>query len=233
MKNNYIMPALAAIVGIVVFAIIILFVVLPKNQVVYVPVNNTSTPIVSPTTTPVASTTPVVENPPEIIAGVKSTLFTSKANGFEIWYPQNSQFSPTNDIFLFATKHGVAKIMLAESLFKGTNLVEAGVGIGVDKDVAVVAKCTQPVADGREKYTGTAILGGVEFSVFEGTDGAAGHMYEYKNYRAVKNGRCYELVEAINSVDIGVYEPGTMKEFNKNYISGLLEKIVSTFGFVI
>ncbi len=227
MKNKYILSIFSAIVGVALFSTVILFAIYPKSRVVFIPANNRSVSGVSLAL--VSSTTPDIVNPPEIISGVNSILFTSSDNDFKIWYPQTATLINDNDSFIFATKHGVARIMLPEIFSKGTNLVEAGVGIGVDSDLQIIAKCNQPVVDGLEKYVKTVNLGGLDFSVFEGSDAGAGHLYEYKTYRTVKNGRCYELVEAINSTNIGVYEPGTIKEFNKNYISSILDKIVLTF----
>lgn len=228
MNNKYLSPALVAIGAIALLVVIVVFALFAKRQMASTPTNNTSTSPTSTTPTSTAGT----NNPPEIVGGVQSILYTNKDNGFEIWYPKTAQLIPSNDIFIFAVKRGIARIMLPESLFKGTNLIEAGVGIGVDDDAEARAKCTEPVENGREKYIGTATLGGAEFSVFEGSEGAAGHLYQYKNYRVVHDGLCYELVAAMNSGDIGVYEPGTTKEFDKNYISGLLGKIVNSFRFL-
>ncbi len=167
---------------------------------------------------------------PEIIAGVKSGMFKDKISGFEILYPMNSEIRNDVGNFLSVTKNAVVQIFVSSTKFDGTNLSEAVVAVGVASDTSTVAICQQ-IING-DQAQGTVKISGKDFNLFTGTDAGAGNLYEYRDYRRVENGRCYEISEVLHSGNIYNYEPGTIKEFDKSYFSGVLEKIATSFEFV-
>ena len=121
--------------------------------------------------------------------------------------------------------------ILPPTLFKKTDLFEAGVYIGVSSAPAVTAKWNVPVADSGEVARGTTTINGVTFAIFTSSEGAAGNIYEERTYRTVHKGTCLELAELLHSGEIGNYTPGTVVQFDKVKFGGYLEAIVDTFTF--
>ena len=73
------------------------------------------------------------------------------------------------------------------------------------------------------------MINGIQFSVFEAHDAAAGNRYDVTNYRTVSGGICYELQEFIHYGNIQNYEPGSIKEFDEPVVHAALDEIVHTF----
>lgn len=170
---------------------------------------------------------------PEIIPGVRSVSYENKEFGFEAWYPEGSSIKNENlEGYLKAAASGVTAfaVFLSEDLFKGMNLSEAAVLVGVSPETNAVQRCSV-LFDPSEQAGGTAFIGDNSFHVFESTGAAAGNIYESKIYRAIYNGSCYEIVELLHSENIGNYPEGAVAEFDKAKFSGILEKIVQTFSF--
>ena len=217
--KKYLLPALFSVGIVAIITLVILNFVLPKN----VSIDDKSK------STTVSSTVAVVVVP-EIIANVKSVQFEDKTNGFKIWYPENSEIKYEGGNFLYATKNAAIQIYVSSTKFTGTNLGEAVVAVGVDGSTVAVAACQQAING--DQYQGVVTISGKDFSLFVGTDAGAGNLYDYRAYRRVQNGRCYEISEVLHSGNIYNYEPGAVKEFDKPYFSGILEKIATSFEFV-
>lgn len=176
----------------------------------------------------------IPDNVPVIIPGARSILHEDKEFGFRFWYPEGSNVRKENfEGYLKATQNGVtvAAIFLDESLFKGTNLSEAAVVVGVSPDKGALANCERAV-DNQEIERGTADIRGATFHLFEATGVGAGNIYESKIYRTIMDGSCYEIVELLHSGNIGNYPQDTVKEFDKAKFTGILENIVHTFVFI-
>ena len=225
MNNKYLLPILFAVGAVALFAVIMLFVVFPRKQIVSEPINSTSTPAASTTTT-------TAENAPEIIFGVKSVLYISKNNDYKFWYPQTATIS-YNKVLA-----DVTRASLAPSMFAGTNLSEAYVDVGIDAGPteigvnivqSILDKCQQP--RDWEKNEGVVTISGKDFSMFSGNDVGAGQLYESISYRRIENEHCYEITQVLHSSRIENYEPGAVKAFDKLYFSSILEKIAKTFQF--
>ena len=219
--KKYLLPVLSA-----VFLVLVILLMIGKN---IESKNNkldssdkTSSPIL-----PTPSTTPsVVVVAPEIIPKEKSILFKDKENSFKIWYPETAIISYSEVV------NNLTRVSLATTSFFGTNLHEAYVEIGIDAnplDSNQVNKCLQP--KDWEKSQGVITIGQKEFSSFVGNDAGAGNLYESQTYRRVQDGHCYEIAEVLHSSNIGNYEPGTIKEFDKKYFSAVLDKIATSFEF--
>lgn len=180
-----------------------------------------------------ATPSPLATNLPEIISGVKSLLYENKEFGFQLQYPEGSDVKKEgSEGFLRVTQNGAvaARIFLSDSLFKGTNLNEAAVVVGVSSDNDAISKCNKAV-DTQEQDLGTTNINGVSFHAFAATGAAAGNLYESKIYRTIHNGSCYEIVDMLHSGNIGNYPAGSVKEFDKPKFSGILESITRTFIF--
>ncbi len=168
---------------------------------------------------------------PVIIPGTGSKLYDDVNFGFRIWYPEGSDLNGAAfGGYLSATRQGAVGIYLSPDLFKGTNLGEAGVFIGVDASAEAVANCDR-TAGPQEKDNGTTEIGGQQFRVFDSVGVGAGNLYEERVYRAVRRGSCYEVVELLHSGNIQNFMPGTVTEFDKARFSGILDTMARTFEF--
>ena len=114
--------------------------------------------------------------------------------------------------------------------FKGTNLGNASVSIGISKDPTIVAACSTGQAAQGEKPAGTATLGGVKFTRFTFEDAGVGNRYASTIYRATAGGNCYELVEFLHWAAIENFSPGAIKEFDRAGVEAELHTIVRSFA---
>jgi hypothetical protein len=114
--------------------------------------------------------------------------------------------------------------------FKGTNLGNASVSIGVSKAPDVVAACGKGQAAQGEKAAGNATLGGVKFSRFTFEDAGVGNRYASTIFRGMSDGYCYEIVEFLHWAAIENFSPGTVKEFDRAGVESELHAIARSFG---
>ena len=114
--------------------------------------------------------------------------------------------------------------------YKGTNFGAAGVSVNVLRDLRTREDCRK--IDTGQFPIKQSIIHGVRF--FYGTTGEGGmsHMKGGSAYRAFREGVCFELATGISSVDVGVYEPGTVKQFRATRLEKELDAVVHTFKFV-
>lgn len=148
---------------------------------------------------------------------------------FSLYRPKTSTLKTQGfGSFLPLTKAPVAAIVLPQSLFKGTNLIEAGVYIGASTSLAVVPKWDVPVAGSTEVSAGTTAINGVSFAIFTSTGNAAGNVYEEKVYRTLSHNFCLEVVELLHYGDLANYSPGSVVQFDKVKLQGYLEAMVDT-----
>jgi len=114
--------------------------------------------------------------------------------------------------------------------FKGTNLGDASLSIGVSNDPAILAACGAAKTTQGEKPAGTATLGGVKFSRFTFEDAGAGNRYSSTIYRGVVSGHCYEIVEFLHWAAIENFSPGAIKAFDRATIEAELHAIARSFA---
>lgn len=170
--------------------------------------------------------------PAEIITGVKSFLYDGQKFGFGLWYPENSKIQEKSfEGYLSVTKNPIVAVLLDQNLFKGTNLGEAVVVVGIGNDVVALGKCDQVNKDNDEQDLGAATINGISFHKFSATGVGAGNLYESIIYRTMQYDSCYEIAEVLHSGNIYNYTPGTVVEFDKAKFSAILEKIAATFAF--
>jgi hypothetical protein len=198
--------------------------------------SSSTTTTAAPTTTTAAPTTttaaPTTTTLAQIIPGVPTVSYASSKHGFSLHRPESTSLVTTGfDAYLPLTQTPVVAVVLPTSLFKGTNLTEAGVYIGASSDAAVTSQWNVPVAGSAEVAAGTTTINGASFAIFISTEPAAGNIYEERIYRTLHKGTVFELTELLHSGNIGNYTPGTVKEFDKVKFGGYLEAIVDTFVF--
>src|SRR6185436_18085032 len=82
---------------------------------------------------------------PEIISGTVSVAYQNSELGFSVMYPLSAQTESAGfDGQLSATSRPIAGFKLPSDIYRDTNLVEAGLYIGVSSDVSSVNRCSSP-----------------------------------------------------------------------------------------
>ncbi len=161
---------------------------------------------------------------PEMIAGVPSVLYEDDL--LSLYRPDTSAITNGGfEQFLPLTQSPQVAIVLPEELFDGTNLIEAGVYMGV-KAVADLPGFWEDPYGPLEEAAGNTDFAGLTWTTFTASEGAAGNTYDQRIYRTVSGDRCFEVVEFLHSGQIGAYEPGTVEEFDRAKFEGYLEAIV-------
>jgi hypothetical protein len=113
-----------------------------------------------------------------------------------------------------------------------TNLSEAYFLLGLSDDPQQVSTCTQPISlGGPETVVGEVEINGITFTRSEVQGAAAGNIYEQIYHRAAHNGVCYEITFFVHYANIGVYAPGTVKEFDRAVLLQKFDQILSTLVF--
>ena len=153
-------------------------------------------------------------------------------HGFTLRVPLNAGIETdtqeNGQLDMIPTAAVVVKLDLAD--FKGTNLGEGSISVGVSNDPTIVAACGEGKAAQGEKADGTATLSGVKFNRFSFEDAGAGNRYTSTIYRAVSGGNCYELVEFLHYAAMENFSPGAIKEFDRAKIEAELRAITRSFA---
>jgi hypothetical protein len=175
-----------------------------------------------PPTTVGATTTTAAA--PEIIPGVPSAFYEDGL--LSLTRPATSTITNVGfDQYLPLTQSLDVAVILPEDLFAGTNLLEAGVFIGVKAVADLPGPWDEPYGPG-EEAAGTSDFAGHTWAVFTASEGAAGNIYEERIYRTVSGDHCFEAVELLHSGRLGNYPEGTVQQFDKAKFEGYLEAMV-------
>lgn len=123
--------------------------------------------------------------------------------------------------------------------YEDTNLIKASLVVHVLRGEEDVQSCSQFKARSKslskEDAAGsppTVEINGVPFWVDETQEGVMGEMYSMITYRAVRNGACYQLTQLIHTRNIDYYEPGTVKEMDREAVVARLDEVLHTFHFL-
>jgi len=160
--------------------------------------------------------------------------YTSETYGFEMKYPQD--LAVQQEIPLAVIKGAVLRLLLVDrTYYKGTNLVEASVSVGVAPEQACssewLADCPQDSSE-RGDTVETRDISGVSFSRASSWEGAVGHQYGLITYSALHGGSRYRLALFIHCINVHVFDPQTVSEFDRATLLRLFDQVISTFRFV-
>lgn len=159
--------------------------------------------------------------------GVRLQVYENKDYGFSFSYPSRNIFR-LDAGYQYVTNNSLARVDLPASDFFGTNLSEASFIVGASGEQTTVEACL--ASSSEENATSSEIfINGTAMKVFNGIGVGAGNIYETKSYRAVKNGVCYEATLLLHSGNIGNYEPGTVRQFDREKFLNELAVILGTF----
>lgn len=128
------------------------------------------------------------------------------------------------------TEPVAVSVALPRDAYPGTNFVGAWVAVASDAEAITVESC-ETFEDFEE------IVGTIESQQVNNTTwhrmvsggGAAGTEFESRIYHTFHEDTCYEAALHIAIGTIGNYEPGTVREVNKDEVWQRLEEVFATF----
>jgi hypothetical protein len=160
--------------------------------------------------------------------------YANERCGFEMKAPQG--FAVETGTPLAVIEGAVLRLLLVDrTYYKGTNLVEASVSVGAASEKTCSSEWLN---DGHPNFSECGCLAekrdisGVTFFRDSSWEGAVGHQYGLIRYSAWYGGSCYRLALFIHCVNIHVFDPGTVSEFDRTAVFKLFEQVISTFQFV-
>ncbi len=158
----------------------------------------------------------------------------NKRCGFEMKSPPD--FAVETGTPLAVIEGAVLRLLLVNrTYYNGTNLVEASVSVGVAPEKTCSSECLNdgpPNSSARGSLAEKRDIGGVIFFRDSSWEGAVGHQYGLIRYSALYRGICYRLALFIHCINIHVFDPGTVSEFDRAAILKLFDQVISTFQFV-
>lgn len=164
-------------------------------------------------------------------ADAADRTYRDTSYGFTLNYPSNAAVAPndTNNAQLKMTRLAAVVVTLNPNGFRGTNLGEASVSVGVSNDATILASCSAGDPAQGEKPDGSVTLSGIKFNRFTFEDAGVGNRYQSTVYRAVNSGNCYEVVEFLHWAAIENYPPGAVHAFDQATIEGQLHAVTRSF----
>ncbi len=125
----------------------------------------------------------------------------------------------------------ISDVILDKSFEPNTNFQDVRFTVGSSTDVTAIAQCAN--AQNGEVALGTTLINGVFFSKFSLGDAGAGNFYDTTSYRTIYNNECYAVEYTIHTTNIGNYDPSQgISEYNKTPIVTKLEAVVQSFKFI-
>jgi len=160
--------------------------------------------------------------------------YTSERYGFEMKYPQD--LAVQEEIPLAVIEGAVIGLSLINRMYyDGANLVEASLFVGVTLEKACSSKCLANISSNssdRGDLAETRGIAGVAFSRVSSWEGAVGHQYGLITYSALHGGSCYTLALFIHCINVHVFYPQTVSEFDSTTVLRLFDQVISTFQFL-
>jgi hypothetical protein len=148
--------------------------------------------------------------------------------GFSIAAPSTFTPDPTHDYQALGPGKDIKGFALTipASLAKGTNL-------GSDSYIAVetlpgTAPCTAAAFLDSPTAAPTVTTNGITYSVATGNDAGAGNFYDETVYAVQGSSPCIGVRYFIHSLNIGNFDPGTVKAFDRGALIAQFDAIRAT-----
>lgn len=185
----------------------------------------------APVISTVATTTTTTTTPSKTL-----TTYTNQDPDFSFNYPADfnldegtrPSFEGNWSSLSQATGTVYATLTLPRSFQPGTNFSEATVSFAGSTNATTT--CTDLPNDMQIKSE-VVQIGGQEFIKVEVADAGAGNFYQTTVYRRLVSDTCLSIESTIHSTNIGVYDPGTVKEFDQTKTAALLWTVVNSLKF--
>ncbi len=168
----------------------------------------------------------------EIVSGIPSTPYVNSQFGYTIQRPATSVISYAGfDSYLPVTLSPVAGFPLPMSAYVGTNIKSAGIYIGATSTENAVNDCLYESAQSNEKAIGTTIINGTTFNIFTSIGTSTRNGIAKKTFRTLHSGSCIEITQIIRTGMLHEYSTGTVKEFDRDLVTTVLDRMLNTFMF--
>jgi len=145
-------------------------------------------------------------------------------------YPQD--LAVQEEIPMAVIEGAVTRLLLVNRMYyDGANLVEASLFVGVTPEKACSSTRIACAYEGGAP-TETRDIAGVAFFKTSAWEGAAGNQYGLITYSALHAGNCYRLTLFIHCINVHVFYPQTVSEFDRTTVLRLFDQVISTFRFL-
>ena len=222
------MKTFLKILGIVVFAVVVIL-------VIFFIIKGTKTNNPSPSSTDTQTSITVGTSPDTST----DLTFSDSVHHVNFQYPSdmalqsftNGSGSPSWSANSSTGGTLISDVVLDKSFEPNTNFQEVKFTVGSSTDVTAIAQCAN--AQNGEVAQGTTSINGVFFSKFSLGDAGAGNFYDTTSYRTIYNNECYAVEYTIHTTNIGNYDPSQgISNYNKTPITTLLESVAQSFKFL-
>jgi hypothetical protein len=176
--------------------------------------------------------TALCEAAPQKSVPVGWKVYRSSDYGFEIAYAPDMTSEPViRPSYIPVCAHNnVVCFEYSGNEYEGTNFGAAGLSINILRDRRTQEDCNQ--IDTGSDPINEETINGVRFHFGETDGAAASHAIWGPAYRSFHENVCFELAVGITATSLGVYDPGTIKEFRGAKLLQELQAMVHTFRFV-
>jgi hypothetical protein len=113
--------------------------------------------------------------------------------------------------------------------YEGTNFSAAALSVNVLRDKRTEQACNE--MDMGSNPIKTKTINGVLFHYGMAGGAAAGNWADWAKYRAFYDQVCFELAANTSGVNLGGFEPGTIKEFDEAKLDKEFDAMLNTFRF--
>ncbi len=151
--------------------------------------------------------------------------------GFEMQYSADFEAGMTCPDATLIYEPVICFRLLGDTYYEGTNLIDAFVTVSVDNSAANRSTCMQARDTSYEEDLGQDNINGIPFIKVVRGGVAAGHVSDVTGYRTVRDAACYEVALFLHYSNMGVYEPGTVSEFDEDAVMEKLRQVLYTFRF--
>lgn len=128
----------------------------------------------------------------------------------------------------------IACLAYSGAAYKGTNFTGGGIAINVLRDAKSPDQCEQFASADypRPASIRTVDIHGTRFHAGSTSDAGMSHYQNIRAWRALYQNVCFEIRSQIDTVSLGVYDPGTLKPFHPARLESLFGQVMHTFRFV-
>ncbi len=163
--------------------------------------------------------------------------------GFSIAYPidfdtqDNYSVAPSTDWRVGANGAPGIKyftLTVPRAFEPQTNFVDARLTVGASANNVAIAQCMASDPSGMPNAaTSSAVVNGIDFTVFRSGGAGAGNYYDTTSYRTMHAGKCYAIEYTIHSAQIMNYPAEYhMQPYDAAKIGALMRNIIGTFKFM-
>jgi hypothetical protein len=173
-------------------------------------------------------------------APAPQVVFRSETYGVEMVYPQNGVRASDDltgyfdnagwEVFAGPNDRGTRLLSL---LLEDSNAITTGeLRLGVSREPAQRANCTEPVDLARADSVSHVTVGGVAFVTYTAGDAAMNHYQKVQAFRALRQNTCYAIDLIVRGTNPQVYDPPRTPPFGQEQAFRRLQALLGGFAFI-